>query len=88
MKTISEHAEREGTVIKNTIILRSKTMIYEDEYEIIDNDIGNYDNSFQPGSFGGSSQVKLENAVDDILVATGRFYKQRPPSFQEIMNSR
>ena len=51
---------------------------------MIDNDIGNYNNSFQPESFGGSSQVdvsllqtriELENNVADSLVATDVFYK-------------
>ena len=40
-------------------MLRSKTMIDEDEYDMIDNGIGNCDNSFQTGSFGGSSQVDV-----------------------------
>ena len=32
-------------------------MIGEDEYDIIDDGIGNYDTSFQLGSFGGISHV-------------------------------
>ena len=98
MKSIFEYTIREGLVVTNTTMLISKTMIDEDEdvYDMIDNGIGNYDNSFQPGSFGGSSQVgvslsqtrlDLENVVDDTLVATGTFYKQALPLFQEIMNS-
>ena len=54
MKRILEYTGREGPVITNTLTLRSKTMIDEDEYNVIDNEISNYDNSFQPGSFGGT----------------------------------
>ena len=54
---IFEYAGAYGPVIKNTPTLRSKAMIDEDKDEIIDNEIGNYDNSFQPESFGGTSQV-------------------------------
>ena len=66
-------------------------MIDEDEYDMIDNDIGNYDNSFQPGSFGGTSQVDislsqtrvdLKNLVDDTILTTGTFYKQVLPVFK------
>ena len=55
MKRIIEYTGREGPVVTNTMILRSKTILDEDEYEMIDNRIGDYDNSFQLGSFGGSS---------------------------------
>ena len=40
-------------------MLRFKTMIDEDEYEMIDNGIGDSDNSFQPGSFEMPSQVDV-----------------------------
>ena len=55
MKKIFENTGRKGPVITNTLTLRSKIMIDEDEYDMIDSDIGNYDNSFQPGSLGGIS---------------------------------
>ena len=78
------------------MMLRFKTMIDEDEYEMIDNGIGDYDNSFEPGLLGGSSQVDVslsqtrinwEKVVDDTLVTNGTFYKQALPLFQEMMNS-
>ena len=78
------------------MMLRAKTMLDEDEYDMIDNRIDDYNNSFQPGSFGGSSQVdvnlsqiriELENVVDSNIVTTGTFYKKSLPLFQEIMNS-
>ena len=50
MKRIFEYTGTHGQVITNILILRSKTMIDEDEYEIIDNEISSYDISFQPGS--------------------------------------
>ena len=77
-------------------MLSSKTMIDEDEYDIINNDISNYDNSFQSGTFGGSSEVdvslsqpriELEDVVDNYLVIAGIFYKQALPLFQEMVNS-
>ena len=58
--------------------------IDKDEYNIIENDIGHCDNSFQLGSFGGSSEVDIiisqtriepKNIVDDTLVTTGTFHK-------------
>ena len=57
MKLIFEYTRKYGPVITNTLILRSKTMIDKDEYDIIENGIDDYDNSFQPGSFGGDSHV-------------------------------
>ena len=51
MKRIFEYTGTYGLVLTHILTLRSKTMIDEDEYDIIDNNIGNYDNSFQPGSF-------------------------------------
>ena len=59
MKRIVEYAGTKGPVFTNTLLLSSKTMIDEDEYDIIDNEIGNNDNSFQPGPFGGTSQVYI-----------------------------
>ena len=32
------------------------------------------------------TRIDLENVVNNILVATGTFYKQGEPLFQEIMN--
>ena len=54
-KRIFEYIGRKCPVIANTLMLRSKIMIDDDEYNIIDNEIGNYDSVFQPGSFGGTS---------------------------------
>ena len=59
MKRIIEHTGREDLVTKNTTTLSSKSMIDEDEYDIIDNEIGEFNNSFLPGSFGGSSHVDI-----------------------------
>ena len=42
-------------VITNVLTLRSKTMIDEDEYKIIDNEVGDHDHSFQLGSFRSTS---------------------------------
>ena len=96
MKKIIDHTEPKGPVIKNIITLSSKTMIDEDEDDRIKNDIDDYDKSFQPGTFGGSSEVdvslsqtriELENAVADSLVTIGTLYKQALPLYQEMMNS-
>ena len=96
MKRIFEYTGRESHMITNTMMLRSKTMLDEDEYDIIDNGIGDYDNLFQSGFFGWSSQVDvilsqtridLDNVVDDTLESIGTFYKQALPLFQEMMNS-
>ena len=46
MKRIFEHIGTKSLMIKYTMMLRSKTMIDEDEYNIINNDIGHYDNLF------------------------------------------
>ena len=77
-------------IITNIFPLKSKTMINEDEYDMIDNGICNYDNLFQPGSSGGMSQVDvslsqtridLDNVVNGTIMITGTFYKQALPSF-------
>ena len=52
---IVEYTGREGSVLTNTLMLRSKTMIDKDKHDMIYNEIGNYDNTFQPVSFEGSS---------------------------------
>ena len=49
MNMTFEYTGRKDPVVTNKLTLRSKTMIGEDEYDTIDNDVGNYDNSFQPG---------------------------------------
>ena len=67
VKRIFEYIGSKGPVITNTLTLRSKTLIDKDKYEIIDNEIGNYNNSFQPGSFGGTSQV-------DVSLSETRIY--------------
>ena len=45
MRRIFEYAGKYGFVINYTLPLRSKTMIDEDAYEIVDNEIGNYNTS-------------------------------------------
>ena len=84
IKRVFDYTGKYVPVITNTLTLKSKTMIDEDEYDMIDNVICNYDNSFQSGSFGGTSQVDvilsqtmidLENVVDDTLLTSGIFYK-------------
>ena len=96
MKSIFGYTGTYDPVITNTLTLRSKSMINEDEYKIVDNEISNYDNSFEPGLFRGTSQVDvilsqtridLENVVNDTLITAGIFYKQELPIFQEIINS-
>ena len=47
MKRIFEYIEIQVPVITNTLTLRSKTMIDEGEYEIVDNGIVNCGNSLQ-----------------------------------------
>ena len=59
IKRIFEHTGKCNPVITNIFMLKSDTMIDGDEYEKIDNDMGNYGNSFQPGSFGGTSQADV-----------------------------
>ena len=51
MKSIFEYTGIKGPVTANTVMLRSKAMIGEDEYIMIDNGIRNYDNSLQPGLY-------------------------------------
>ena len=90
MRRIVDHTGNKGPVIKNTMMLSSKTMIDEEDDEIINNDFG-HSAQFTPGTFGGSSEVdvslsqtriELENVVDDTLVTTGIFYKQALSDFQ------
>ena len=59
MNRVFEYTGREGPVVTNRLILRSKTMINRDAYEITDNEIRNYDYSFQSRLFGGTSQVNI-----------------------------
>ena len=43
MKRIFVNTGNKGSVIKSTMMLSSKTMIDEDEYDIINNDTVHYD---------------------------------------------
>ena len=95
MKRIFESGKY-GPVINNTLTLRSKSTIDEDEYKIKNNGICNYDNLSQLGSFGGTSQVdislsqtriNLENVVNNTLVATCTFHKHAFPMFKEMTSS-
>ena len=95
MRRIVNHTGNKGSVIKNTMMLSCKTMIDEEDDEIINNEFG-HSAQFTPGIFGESSvvdislsqtRIKLKNITDDTLVTTGTFYKQAFPLFQEIMNS-
>ena len=95
MKRIVNHTGNKGQVIISITMLSSETMIDKDEFDRINNDIGHF-NSFEPGTFGGSSEVdvnfsqtriKLENVVDDTIVSTGTFHKQVLPLFQEMNTS-
>ena len=92
MKRIVNHTENEAPVIKSIMMLSSKTISDEDEFDIINNDIGHYDNPFQPGIFGGPSEVdislsqtriELENVVDDPLVTTGIFINKHSLFFKK-----
>ena len=65
------------------MMLSSETMIDKEDFDIINNYFG-YSDLFQPGTFGGSSEVDLfifqtridlENEVDDTIVTIGTFYK-------------
>ena len=65
-------------------MLTSETMIDKEDFDIINNNFGHSD-PFQPGTFGGLSEVcvslsqtsiELENVVDDTLVTTVIFSKQ------------
>ena len=49
MKRIIDHIVNKGPVITNALTISSETMIDKDEYNIIENDIGHCDNSFQLG---------------------------------------
>ena len=51
MRRIIDHTGNKGTVIKNTMMLSSETMIDKEDFDIINNDIGHSD-PFQPGIFG------------------------------------
>ena len=80
MKGMFKYIGTKGLVITNIFLLRSKTMIDKDEYDTIDNDISNSDNSFQSGSSHvdvniPQTMIDLENVVDDTFVTTGTFYK-------------
>ena len=95
MRRIVNHTGNKGPVIKNTMMLSCKTMIDEDDDDIINNNFGHL-TQLTPGTFEGSSEVdvslsqtriELENVVDNSLVITGIFYKQALPLFQEMMNS-
>ena len=59
MKRIFKYEGREGPIITEILMLRYKTMIDEDEYDITYNGIGNSDNSFKPEPFGGTFQVDV-----------------------------
>ena len=59
IKRIFKYTDREDPVIKNKMLLWSKTILDEGKYQMIDNGIGDYDNLFKPGLFGGSSYVDV-----------------------------
>ena len=95
IKRTIHHTRNKGLVITNTMMINSETMIDKEDYDIIKHDFG-HSYPFQPGTFGGSSEVdvrlsqtriELENIADDTLVTTSTFYKQVLPLFQEMMNS-
>ena len=84
MKMIVDYTGTKDPVITNTLMVRSSTMVDEVEYDMIDNKIGNYDNSFQLGLFGDhQNRVDLENLVANNLVTAGIFYKQAVPIFKK-----
>ena len=89
MRMIVNHTGNKGPVITNTMIIASETMIAKEYFDIINNDFG-HSAPFQPGTFGGLSEVdvslsqmriELDNVVNDTLVTTGTFYKQALPLF-------
>ena len=89
LKRVVYHTRNKDRDITNIMLLHPKTMIDKDEFDIITNDIGHYDNILQPGTFGGSSEEDVNpfSNKDWIgVVTTYRFYKQAPPLFQEMMS--
>ena len=58
VRRIVNHIGNKDPVIKNTVLLSCKTMIDEDDNDIIKNNF-DYFAQFTPGIFGGSSEVDV-----------------------------